>query len=61
MVDQRSLRVHNRLLVLVRTGLTYCSFLVDGVTVAKSIQLKDKFENLGAKCISFVSDMSSKV
>ena len=28
-----------------------CSYLLDGVTVAKSITLKDKFENLGARYV----------
>jgi chaperonin GroEL len=28
----------------------------DGVTVAKAISLKDKFENLGARYVSFVQD-----
>ncbi|KAH9474319.1 Heat shock protein 60, mitochondrial [Psilocybe cubensis] len=41
--------------------LTRVWLLVDGVTVAKSITLKDKFENLGARLIQDVALKTNKI
>jgi len=40
---------------------TLLPFQIDGVTVAKSIQLKDKFENLGARLVQDVANKTNEV
>ena len=38
--------------------LTSLTSPVDGVTVAKAISLKDKFENLGARYVLYIGTMT---
>ena len=57
LVDPRSPKVCASLLV--ESFPSYPS--ADGVTVAKSIQLKDKFENLGARWVLPFVDFLSTV
>jgi len=44
----RNVLLHVYLFVLVFLALLLCT---DGITIAKSIILKDKFETLGARCV----------
>ena len=43
-----------RVRLVVFDPLTSLTSLVDGVTVAKAISLKDKFENLGARYVLYI-------
>lgn len=42
-------------------SICYNTYILDGVTVAKAISLKDKFENLGARLIQDVAHKTNEI